>query len=53
MVVSTDDGVTFGPPSDLSKDFGAASGSLPGPGVVHLFRDREMAEAAPEAWAQL
>merc|ERR1719345_140311 len=31
MVVSDDDGVTFGAPIDLSKAFGKASGSLPGP----------------------
>ena len=34
MVVSEDDGLTFGAPVDLSKDFGVASGSLPGPGVA-------------------
>lgn len=34
MVVSVDDGVTFGPPADVSKGFGRASGSLPGPGVA-------------------
>lgn len=34
MVVSKDDGLTFGAPVDLSKDFGVASGSLPGPGVA-------------------
>ena len=34
VVVSADDGVTFGAVDDVSADFGPASGSLPGPGIV-------------------
>ena len=34
MVVSTDDGVSFGPPASIGAMFGPASGSLPGPGVA-------------------
>jgi len=34
LVVSEDDGITWSPPQDLSADFGAASGSLPGPGTA-------------------
>ena len=32
MSISHDDGKTWSAPKDVSKDWGAASGSLPGPG---------------------
>jgi sialidase-1 len=34
LVISEDDGVTWGQPQDLSAMFGPASGSLPGPGTA-------------------
>jgi len=41
MVTSSDDGVSWSEPTDLSKQFGPASGSLPGPGVAsELFKGR-------------
>lgn len=34
LVTSSDDGLTWSNPQDISEMFGAASGSLPGPGVA-------------------
>lgn len=34
MVISTDDGLTWSDPRDISRDFGVASASSPGPGTA-------------------